>query len=424
VIAGRISRGPRGISITLSLYSGAEGLPVGTETLQDYSGFEVADLKMQLQILVDRLVQHIPYRTVILSRKGTLVTVGIGLSAGVRVGSELTAIQVIKINRHPTFHFIVGTDNLTLGQLKIEKVEDELSFASIISERTPGAVAPGTKISWDQFVQYPEIAKTSDGKLIVDPNADVNSKAFGEHPKEWTPSSPPAFGAAGLLFGLGQYSVNNSQITGAVSGGSSIVPSVHATGEMWLSPNWFLSGRLDTYVFSVNNGLSGSSPSTLSFSENRYALSGGYNFLLNDDFYGPKVRLSLGYAVASVYAGGSTPTAFESTNYGGMDLGIAFEFPLAIESWSSPLMLGGRMNYFVNPSLSESPATSGNSSTSQMASFAGYGSHRISEHVNIVGELAFDSMSSNFSGTGTNATPSTAVTQTMVTISVGGEYLF
>jgi len=432
LLAGRIVKGPKGLNLAVTLYVGLEGFPLGSETLSDYDAFEIGDVQNQLKILTQKLMQKMPYHTTILSRKGRLLTVGLGRSSGVRAGTEMTVMQIVNVTRHPKFRFILATENLTLGKIRIEKVEEELSFASLLSERTAGAVVPGTKVSWDQFVQYPAIATTSDGKLITDPaltkglafNSGGEASTAGA--KEWVTSSPPAFGKAGLSFGLGSASISNGLSSGGVSGSSSIVPSVHANGEMWLTPNWFLNAKLDTWIYSVNNGLSGSTPGTLNVSQTQTALSGGYNFLLDNDFNGAKIKVSGGYSVASTFVDGSAPTAFESTRFSGLNFGLGFEFPLApsMSGGGAPVVLGGRLIYFLTPSVAESPTTSGAGSSAQMASFAGYGSKRISERMNLIGEFAFDSWNANFTGQGTRATSASSSSQSMITLSFGAEYLF
>jgi hypothetical protein len=425
LIAGRVSKGPRGLYLKLGLYVGAEGLPVAFESLNNYEGFETADLKAQTKILLQKLLTKLPYQGQVLSRKGELITISMGSKAGLKQGLELTVTQVIKINRHPKFKFILGTDNLTLGKIRIEKVEDSLSFASVVSERTTGAIATGAKVSWDQFVSYHPMMETPDGKMMPAENGNSEAQAaFGDHPKEWTPEVAPTFGKVGFMFGLGSVSMNNSLATTTSSGSSSVAPSLHVNGEMWFTPNWFANARMDTWVFTVSNGYSGSTPNSLNVSARELVLNGGYNFLLDDDFYGPKFSVTMGYAQLSTAVDGSTPTAFESTTYSGLNLGLGGEFPIPVETWRFPLFIGGRLNYFLSPSLSETPTSSGAGSSSSMASFAATFNHRIRETVNVHAELDFDSMSSSFSGTGARTPIGNSSSQTLTTLAAGVEYLF
>jgi hypothetical protein len=418
LISGRISRGPKGVSIKITLYAGAEGLPVGSEDLNNYSGFNINDLKVQLEALTKRLLAKLPYHAVVMSRKGQLVTLNIGTSSGVHPGMEATAIQLIKIHRHPKFNFIVSTDTLTLGKIQINKVDDYLSFGTITTERDAGVIVVGTKVSFGNFVQYPSSDVTAGTGSEND-----NSLAYGNKPKEWVPATPPTFGKVGILLGLGNYTISNSLTTGGVTGSAPIIPSIHLSGELWFNPNWSLNANISDYIASVSNGLANSTPSSLNASISKTALSGNYSFLMSDDFFGPKVSVGLGYALISTFIDNSNPTAFESTAYSGTFLRVGGSFPFSSEGIQYPFRLGGHLDYFLNASVTEAPTTSG-SSSSQVSTFAVTGEKLLTERINLHGEIMFDSLISNFSGTGSRTVPSSSGSQTLTTFGFGVEYLF
>ena len=425
MISGRIAKGPRGLYIKLALYVGAEGLPVGFETLNNYEGFELADLKVQMKILAKKLLAKLPYQAQILSRNGQLVTLSMGMNSGLRQGTELTVLQVIRINRHPKFKFITGTENLTLGKIRIEKAEESLSFASIQSERSPGVITTGAKLAWDQFVNYPNVIQDGDGTILPGLAQRGDAKtSFGEVPKEWKPEAPPTFGKVGFLFGLGSESINNTLISTTSSGSSSITPSLHVNGEMWFTTNWFANAQLESWVYTLSNGYTGSSPNTLNATTNKYSFNFGYNFLVDGDFYGPKFFTSLGYANFVTTIDGSSPTAFESTNYSGFNLGLGGEFPVGVEGWKFPLYIGGRLNYFLSPSMSEAPTSSGAGSSNSMSGFSALFNHRVRERLNVHAELDFDTLRSNFSGTGSRAQVGTSSSETLTTFAAGVEFLY
>ncbi len=50
-LTSRVVRGSRGLSIVLTLYVGREGLPLLQETLTDYKGFDVAEVKAEVRKL-------------------------------------------------------------------------------------------------------------------------------------------------------------------------------------------------------------------------------------------------------------------------------------------------------------------------------------------------------------------------------------
>ncbi len=425
LIAGRISRGPNGVTIKLTLFSCVDGLPIGSETLNNYPGFEIADLKIQTSNLMKLLRGKLPYHGLVMSRKGQLVTLNIGAGAGIRPGFEATVIQVFKINRHPKFGFIVSTDNLTLGKIQINKVDEYLSFGTITSERETNVIASGSKVSFGNTVQYPNSNVMSDGKLITNLNdrAD-NQLAFGDKPREWLPETPPTFGKIGLMAGLGTYTISNGLTTGAVSGNSLATPSIHLNGELWMSPRWALGVTLRDYLFSIANGLSSSTPSTLSASFAETAIHVNYNFLLTDDFFGPKFQTGIGYSTMSTYIDNSAPTAFESTTYSGLFIHLGGAMPLGTGEEKFPFIIGGHLNYFLSPRQAEAPTNSGNAGNTQVNSFAITCEKRYSERVTLRGELMFDSMSTSFSGTGSRAIPSSSSSQSFTTFAGGVDFLF
>lgn len=424
VMTSRISKGPKGITIKINLFSGEQGLLLAQQVLSDYSGFETADLKNKIQEQYKLLKQKIPYDGVVLSRKGLLVTINMGKSEGLLENSELSVIQIYKVTRHPKFNFIIGTEKEILGKIKIQKVDEHLSFGSIISEKDDGVIQKNQKFIVDRFVVYPESAITADGKVIDNLNAREDLPvSFGNKAREWLPDNLPTYGRLGVMLGLGTYSIgNNLTAAGGVAATNSLIPSIQGSGEIWINPEWLIHFNLRQFVFSVSNPYPGSAPSRLNVSTSQYTLQFGHNFLLEEKFFGPKVQLLAGYSKLSGYIDQSTPTAFTSMAYSGFLLGIGGSFPLSLES-KLPLSLGARLNLYMSPSLDESPVTSGNP-TNQISSFNTFAEYRYSNRINIKFALDYDLFSSTFSGSGTRAEAATSASHTMTTVSTGIEYLF
>lgn len=424
LVAGRISKGPNGITLRLHLFAGQSGYPLSSETLTDYGGFEISEVKTQLEELFMRMRHKLPYSGTLLSRRGQLVTINIGATLGLKENTEITAIQLMKVTRHPKFHFITSSETTIMGKILVTKVEDYLSFGQILSEREEGVLTPGTKVLVSEFVSYPLAPTTADGTALpgLQQRADA-PLAYGEHPKEWTPEQAPTFGKVGIMFGLGSYDINNALSTQGVSAGNQTVPSIHVGGEMWITQNWFASFGLKQYAFSVPNNLSGSTPGKLNVSTLQTSLLGGYNFLVADDFWGPKIQLMMGMATIASTVDQSTPAAFNSMNFGGLNFGVAGMFPLET-SQKKPFYLGGRLYYFLNPTVSESPTSSGSGSSAQISSFAATGDYRYSERMGIHMELMFDLMSASFSGAGTRTPSASSASHTITTLAAGIEYYF
>jgi len=427
LVSGRISKGPSGMSIKLTLYSGKEGLPSSSETLQDYQGFEVKDLNSQIIPLAQKMKAKLPYSGTVLSRKGQLVTLNLGSNRGVKEGARLTALQIIKINRHPKYKFIVSAETTVLGKVTINKSDEFVSFGTVTTEREPNLIGANTKFLVDKFVEYPSSNVILDGKIQTELNERPDSKtAFGDNPNEWVPETQPTFGKLGIMLGLGGYSINTNLSTGSASSTNPLAPSIHLNGEMWFDPHWFGGLKISNYVFGINNGLPGSGPATLNYQSNTMTLLGGYNFLVAEDFFGPKIQLSMGYSTITGMIDNSTPVAHTSTKYSGLLIGVAGSIPVNMLGKSRPFFIGGRLNLFnllFSPSLSESPVSSG-SSQNQITSFAAFLEYRMGERMNFKSELMFDVLSSSFGGGGNRAPSASSMSQSITTLAAGVEYLY
>ncbi len=422
--AGRIARGPAGISIRLALFTGTEGLPLVIETRNGIKSYDISDLKQELRQLYRQVKSKIPYRGMILSRRGSQVTLNLGQSSGLQPGQDIESIQVIKIQRHPRFQFLVNTEKEIMGKIRITKVDNRLSFGSILSERTEGQLKVGNKITFEESVKYSAPIKLKDGTYVHN-TGDKQDLAFGEDPKEWTPLAPPTFGKVALLMGLGSYSIsNNLSASGSVSARNSIVPSFHVEGEMWLSKNWFMGLELHQYATKVSNELSGSSPGKLELQTLETELVGGYNVLVGEEFWGPKLQLMFGLSQMDSKIEDSTPTAFTSMKYGGMAFGLAGSIPLGAEL-QMPITLGGKFMYYWDPSLSESPASSGSSSSNKISTFSIFGEWQRTSRLGFKGELSFKQYNTNFTGGGTRTSGSaTSAAHAMTTLAGGVVFLF
>ncbi|WP_413559299.1 hypothetical protein [Bdellovibrio sp. HCB209] len=416
-LTSKIIRGPRGISITMTLFVGREGFPLLQESLTDYKGFDTSDIKTQSAKLFENIKNRMPFRAAILSRRGQQVTLNLGSNYGLKPDSKVSIVQIIKVNRHPKLKFLVSTEKEVLGRVKLFKVEPYLSFGYIELEKEPGVIAVGSKVMPDEFVKYATPVTTPSGKILADittrPDKDV---AFGDDPKEWAPEPPPQYGKVEILAGFSAYSQNAKLDTQSISGNASLAPNILVRGELWLNPEWFINVSLRQSVFSIDNELTGSSPGSLNTSMSQYSVAGGYNFLLSNDFFGPKIQLSAGYQDTNFKIDDSSPVAFTSNKYGGLMFSIGGSFPLGEEI---PMDLGGRLDLFLNPSMSESPK-SGSGTDSKINSFAFYGNYRLRQKFAIHGELLFENFSSDYG----DAADRSSVSHKMTTLMGGIQYLF
>lgn len=416
----RVTKGPKGLNARLIFFVGSSGLPLLQEELIDYPGFETADLEKQLQNMYEKIKARLPYRGLVLSRRGQEVTVSLGFKTGLRNNDEVSVVQILKVNRHPKLKFIVSTEKEILGKIKIFKTDEYLSFGYVTYEREIGAVQANAKLLPKDFVQYNEPI-SQNGKIIPGlENRSDRELSYGDNPQEWLPQQPPQYGRIALLAGLGNYGISSNLQSGSIDASTTLAPQIAIKGELWISSEWNVLYNLRQSVFSVSNPLAGSTPGTLNMSLSSYSVLGAYNFLMSEDFFGPKIQLSAGYSTFSSHSDQSTPLAFTNMNYSGLVFGLAGQFPLSEEV---PMDLGAQINLFLSPGLSES-VSSGDSSKSNINQFGFFGVYHLKSRFKIRGELNFEYYSTDFSGAGSGSHISSNSTQKLVNFMAGIEYAF
>lgn len=415
VLASHIAKGPRGITIFATLYVGKDGLPLIEESLSDRNIFETAAVNADLGNVYFQIRNKLPFRGNILSRRGNEVTINIGSVYGLKKDSRVSVVQVIKINRHPKRQFMISTEKEVLGRVKLYKVEPYMSFGYIELEKENGVIAVGSKVLPDEFVKYSPPVTTPSGKVLHDINTRTDKEvAFGEDPIEWLPSSPPQYGKLEVLAGLGNYRTNRSLLSpGPITGEKSIVPHLLLRGEIWLDPRWYVGLHLRQSVFSYDN--SESSPKSLNASLGQYGINLGYNFLLTDDYFGPKLQVGLGYMTTNISVDDTTPVSFTRAEYGGALLSIGGQFPV---SELIPLDIGAKFDFYLNPMLSEGEKSGTDSN--KINSFSFFADYRLQTRFKIRGEIMVESYSSSFS----EPIIATSSSHKMTTIFGGVQYLF
>jgi hypothetical protein len=428
VFAAKATKGPEGVSIVLDLFLAFDGLLFAQDQAVKMAQFETKDLQNKISALYQNVVSKIPYQGLVLSRQGTRVTVNLGKRDGVAKDQMVNAVQIIKLNRHPRYQFIISTEKEILGKIKLQKVDDTLSFGAIVTEKEKGAIKKHSKISGIDFVSYNEGAGfkgyEGEAEALEKPG---NKLAFGNKPEEWTPIRPATFGQVNLALGLGSYTANSSLTNGTTtrnySGSNPLMFSLGLGAEIWITPYWQVEALMRQSVFSGPNPRTGSSPSNLNFALNKYGMLIGYNFLIRDDFFGPKITLLAGFTQFATYVDNADPVTFVSTSYRGFDMGIRGSFPIDPEKvWK----LGAKFNIVFSPSLSESPYRLGDSSTNQMTTYAIFASKRVGQRLELTGSLDFELYSSSYSGAGTMPSGESGVNAShRITLFNGGiSYLF
>lgn len=420
---GRVSKGPNGIAMSLHFYLTKDKKLFAKSEIQDYRRVDINSLKDQMDLLLGQVLQKIPYSGLVMSRQGNRVTLNLGKQDGLQPDQVLSVIQVIKINRHPKFNFIISTEKEILGKIKLVKIDDALSFGMIITEKEKGAIQKDSKIGNIDFVTYPETSMLStgsnpEGQVTGRPDGDL---VFGKDAKPWVPKKPPTFGQVGARLGIGTFAGNMNLASGALNSKNSLAPSVMLEGEAWVTGEYSIHADLRQGIIPVSNPRSGSSPKELNQSLSSYSLLFGYNWRLGSNVWGPKVEALFGYSTYRMYVDDSNPRGLTTMEYSGFKLGLDGSFPVTSDGlWHA----GAKLFLFLKSNLNESPESSGGSPKNTINQFSFYGFYKFRENMKIVGALDIELYSTNFSGAGDSGDPASSASQKLTTLSGGVQYMF
>jgi hypothetical protein len=424
--AARVSKGPNGVTIVLSLFLTKDSKLLAKATLKDAKRFDVADLKNQMESLLAKIVAQIPYQGRILSRDGQRLTVNVGKKDGVQVGQIISVIQIIAVTRHPKFNFIVSSEKEIIGRVKILKVDDTLSFGSLITEKEKGAVRKNAKIAGLDFVTYPEsnlLSDASGGKDLTD--RDDSKVSFGDNPTAWLPTRTPTFGQVGARLGNTLYnsSMNLTATGGSLSSQTFFAPSVAIDGEIWITQALSAHAGFKQGIIPIKNPRAGAGPPDLNQSLTQYELLFGYNFRFAATVWGPSLEALIGYFNYRLYIDDSTPPAYTTMTYNGLKFGAKGFFPVTDDGkWGA----GAEMFMVFNPKMSETPVTSGATAKNSINMFGLFGTYKLTENTKILGKLDLEQYTTSFTGFGSRSATerATSSSQRHTTFSAGLYYLF
>lgn len=428
--AARVTKGPNGVIIHLSLFLTKDGKLLSQAILKDYKQFNINDLKEQMERLLAEIVSRLPYSGRVLSRESNRVTLNLGSKDGIQTNQMLSVIQLIKVHRHPKFNFLVRSEKEIFGKIKILKVDETLSFGIVVSEKERGAIQKGSKIGPLDFVTY-----SGKETLSLEPspedaleNREDGAIAFGKNARAWQPQNPATFGQVGARLGISK--VNESTQVNGVGGlesSDSFAPSILLEGEIWVTPEWTFRARLKQGIIAVDNPRSGSTPSELNQSLSFYEAGVGYRLRFGPYGWSPYAEPYLGYLSYKLYTDAGSPDAFLSQQYTGFKIGVNGAAPI---SAGGEYGVGGEFAMVFNPSLKESPSTSGASAKEQIVQFGVFGFKKLGERLKAQMHLDFEMYSATFSGAGTrdssHPTTGTATSSShrYTTLSGGLYYMF
>jgi hypothetical protein len=411
-----------GLDLTLDLFLSKDGALLAQESISRDSKFIVTDLEKLTAQLYAKLLTHIPYKGLVLSRQGNDVTLDLGSSDGISKGTIVDVEQIISVKRHPRYKFLLSTEKEILGKIKIIKADETLSFGEVIQEKQKGVVAVNGKITNIALTASLPKESTESAEFKEGPRGYLPKDAvtFGKNPREWLPEKQPSLGKVNLSLGLGSLSNNLTTQNSNFSGSAPIYPQLQLSAEVWITQNWYVNGLINQGIFSVSNPQNGSAPSTLNANSADYKVGGGYKYLF-EDFYGPQLHVHGGYGNQSFFIDSSSPISFSSLTYSGLYAGIGGSFPVTPDR---SVYIDANLDKYLFSNLTETPISSAASSNSSVTSFSVGGFYRMTNQFWLDGHVNFDFFSASYSGTGTRADPGLTTSQNLISLLTGIDYLY
>ena len=418
LLSARLTKGPNGIAIKLNLFLTKDSKLFAYAETKNINRFEIVELQNKLKELLNDISKKIPYEGLVLSRQGQRVTINLGKNDGLEEGRILSVVQIIKMQRHPKFHFLINAEKEILGKVKLLKVDDTLSFGNVILEKEKGVIQKNAKIAGLDFVKYGSAGSLTDNSSVKDQlmNRPDGLVTFGKGATAWLPKRPPTFGMIYAGIGNSLYSYTVQQDTG-LAANSFFNPDVNLGGELWISPTWSMHLGIRQGILSIENPKSGSAPSDLAASMSSYEFLLGYKFRLSPTVWGPQVEIMGGMSNYDLKVDDSTPRSLTSTKYSGLKFALRGSYPVdQKEEWS----LGADLSFFFNPSLAEAPVEAGSNADSSINEFGIFIFRKIDQNIRMQAAIDFELFKTNYSAN--SATTSSSQKFTSLNVSLG--YMF
>lgn len=405
-ITGKAIRTESGLNIYLGLFIANDGLLIAKEDIKNISQADLKGLNSPFKTILNKLLKHLPYDGMILSRKDKLVTLNLSKADGIMNGQDLTVASIIQIERHPKFNFIISNEKTILGKLRVKKVDDSLTFAEIVVEKEQGSIQKDSKIVGSNFVSYGNKMMTN-----YDPSQSGGSNGGGNTTRgqRWRPVMPPSFGKAEVTFGLGLLKATN----GDSFSENNVYPSVTFDGEIWINDFWSVHALTKQGIATLADPNGGSD---FSVHTSSYEILGGYNYRMGGA-YGTKIEVLAGYAQHSTKVDGASPSTFTSAKYSGIKIGGDIQTPITD---GNDILAGASVFLFLKPHLKEQPNPSGRSSDSSITMFKAYGLKKFRENLYILGALNYDLYSTSFD----RRITASSASQRDLTFNLGVNYFF
>lgn len=307
---------------------------------------------LQMELIAETFRQHmqnllnqVPFVGQVTGRDNEWITVNIGRNAGVRPNDTFLLSTLDDVQKHPISKQIVHWKLSPTGKIIAEQVEESMTFCKILQEDQKEPIAQYQKITQIQHQPDPLLSVLDEKKEKKESRPQMGWLSVG-----------PSVGSHNWQFSSTSNAISNT--------GGGINFGAQVNSQLSLSQKWFLNANLG-YSFlnfyqkdfisgfasaaSQNGGVIGSLFS--------YQAKLGYSQpLFENDWFGPKGSLTLGYksnAILLPYSSSENtgPVYFRSVLLGMeadcpllLHWGASMSFDFRLFSWVDSLLINDTLN--------------------------------------------------------------------------------
>lgn len=307
----------------------------------------LGDVQGAIEKALDKLIAKLPFVAQISGRDNNSITVDLGMNAGLRRGDTLLVSTLEDVKLHPLLHSVVEWRMSPIGKVEIEEVDEKLAFGKIIEEEETKKITRYMKVT----------------SIIPVPILTVQT-GTAEKPKD----ELPKLGYVNASVGVGSLSRQYSGASAAKNfngGGLLLYPKMD--GQLWLTREWFVEAGFgygfESYGQTDSTGTATAGGSVSATTANM-KIAGGYSYLVNGSYYGPKGMVKFGYQTQGFSLPYSKTEFTDSLSFSSILLGLAGELPIR-NRWAALL----NIDFGLFAGGTETNSLSGAATAASMAKF-------------------------------------------------------
>ncbi|MCM2323614.1 MAG: PorT family protein [Oligoflexia bacterium] len=273
------------------------------------------EIKRTLQHALDRLIAKVPFRGTVTGRDNTSVTVNIGSRSELRAGDTLVIGTLDDVKKHPLLKEVVEWRLAPTGKVLVEQVDEAMAFGRVIEEE------PGRQLG-----RYQKVVRVLPRVLPLNPPSAARE---APEPAEAVESAP-SLGWTAITLWSGSYGRSFSDTSASLSG-SGLVLGTAASGQLWLTRDWFAEMSLGYgfWSYSQENELTGATMTgSRSGNAMTISLAAGYSYLVTGDFFGPKAWTKFGFRSNAVSLPAEADNRLAPNSFKTPFIGIGGDLPI------------------------------------------------------------------------------------------------